>query len=151
MLVYRIGKCKYIQDLSGYGSFLNGGRWHNEGTHILYTSSHASLAMLEILAHFSEDNPPIKMCLITLEVPDKYIIKLTALLPSDWKKTPAPKALSFIGDSFIDSKMSLGFEVPSVLIGGENNVLINPEHPRFSEIKIIAKEDIEFDPRVFGK
>ena len=38
--------------------------------------------------------------------------------------------------------------VPSVLIPGESNYLINPGHPNFGKLRIGAPEPFEFDPRL---
>src|SRR6478609_7825458 len=98
MKVYRIASCNYIQDLSGYGAFLNGGRWNSEGVYALYTASTASLAMLEILAHF-QIMPKIGFCLMCLDIPDDSLLDIDVQhLPSDWNLYPAPQVLQGIGD-----------------------------------------------------
>ena len=40
-------------------------------------------------------------------------------------------------------------KVPSALINGEFNYLINPKHKDFSKIMIINKESFNFDARMF--
>ncbi|HMP94283.1 MAG TPA: RES family NAD+ phosphorylase, partial [Phnomibacter sp.] len=47
MVVYRIAACSYINDLSGEGAYLHGGRWNSPGTRLLYTAENPALAMLE--------------------------------------------------------------------------------------------------------
>lgn len=46
MLVYRIAKEKYIQDFSGKGAELAGGKWNPKGTSVLYTSSSLGIVYL---------------------------------------------------------------------------------------------------------
>jgi len=41
--------------------------------------------------------------------------------------------------------------VPSVVIQGESNYLINPAHARFGEIEVGNLLAFEFDVRLFGK
>ncbi|MBO0936131.1 RES family NAD+ phosphorylase [Fibrella sp. HMF5335] len=43
MQVYRVATSEYIEDLSGYGAKLNGGRWNREGVAVLYTGSSIAL------------------------------------------------------------------------------------------------------------
>jgi RES domain-containing protein len=88
MLVYRIQKAKYASDISGFGSTLVSGRWHQAGKHpILYTSSNISLAILECLVHLPTVVKPPDLVLLTLEVPDSSIVKPeTKDLPENWDK-----------------------------------------------------------------
>ncbi len=51
MIVYRIAKTKYINDFSGSGARLYGGRWNHKGVGIIYTSGTRSLATVEYLVH----------------------------------------------------------------------------------------------------
>ena len=55
MVVFRIARKEYIQDLSGRGAELFGGRWNEKGIPALYTSSSLSLAALEILKKFGAE------------------------------------------------------------------------------------------------
>lgn len=84
MILYRMAKLAYASDLSGTGGLLGSGRWHRQGTRILYTSEHVSLAKLEVLA-----NSPIlpqNYALVTLELPDSATIQTlhASDLPADW-------------------------------------------------------------------
>lgn len=77
MLVYRIQKAKFAIDISGFGSTLVSGGWHQAGNNpILYTSSNISLAILECLVHLPSVVKPPAMVLLTLHVPDSAIVKI---------------------------------------------------------------------------
>ncbi len=54
------------------------------------------------------------------------------------------------GDDWATSMRSLGLVVPSVVIRRENNVLLNPRHPRMSEVSIVIREPFIFDDRLSG-
>jgi RES domain-containing protein len=148
MQVYRIAKCKYTNDLSGYGSFLNAGRWHDEGTHVLYSSTHAAIAMLECLVNFDSRRPPSNMCLVVLEIDEHLITTLKSPLPKNWNAYPSPQKLKEIGNSFIAEQKFLGMEVPSAIAPLSKNILINPNHKNFNLIKIIETLPFEFDKRL---
>ncbi len=55
-----------------------------------------------------------------------------------------------IGDAWIRAQRSLALRVPSAVVPEEYNLLVNPVHPRFSELRIIGSpEPVVFDPRLF--
>jgi RES domain-containing protein len=71
-----------------------------------------------------------------------------AELPFDWTKFPAPNALADIGDAFIRAATSALLIVPSALVPGERNFLLNPAHPEYSEITLHPPEPITLDYRL---
>lgn len=50
-----------------------------------------------------------------------------------------------IGEEFVLAQKSLVLKVPSAIVQGDFNYLINPIHPGFSSIKIIKTELFSFD------
>ncbi len=149
MKVFRISKCKYIEDLSGYGAFVNGGRWNSEGVRMLYSSTSASLALLETLAHLPAYLATQKFCLLILDIPDKLIHVLTKeMLPLDWNSIPFSYSTQKKGNAFINEHKFLAIQVPSSIIETEHNILINPLHKDFSKIKVLSKEIINIDKRL---
>lgn len=149
MLVYRISDCRYIDDLSGKGAALYGGRWNNKDTYILYTAQSPSLALLEAVVHLGK-MPSAGYCMAALELPDAIAAALPAnALPADWATNPGPDALKNIGDSFIKEMKFLALPVPSVVMPEENNYLINPAHPLFKAIKLKSIKPLKIDERIF--
>jgi RES domain-containing protein len=143
--IYRIAYRKYAATpLDGEGSFQVGGRWSSPRTRMAYTSTTATLAMLEFLAHvdtrsFDPVSPPA-LVVVTAEIDPADVMPFAALrvaLPEDWRNVPAPAEIGAIGDAWIASASSLALAVPSAILPDvlpERNVLINPLHPRFSTI-----------------
>lgn len=150
MKSYRISKNKYAKDLSGAGSREHGGRWNRKGTSILYSSENISLAVLETLVHVDIDNLPDDLTLVTLTFPDgASSLKMDLKdLPDNWRAYPAPNKLAEIGSDWVDKANSLILKVPSVVIPGEQNILINPNHPEFKKVKIEEIADFKFDDRL---
>jgi RES domain-containing protein len=148
MTVYRIAACKYIKDLSGEGAFRYGARWNRPGSRMLYTSESSALAMLESLAHITM--LPLKQpyCMVRLSVPDSVEVVDMHALPIDWNAMPAPDTISSLGNRFVEAGKSLALKVPSVLVPDNFNYLINPAHPLFSAIKVVAITNISFDQRL---
>src|SRR5688572_5653283 len=98
MVVFRISSCKFIDDLSGTGAALYGGRWNSTGIHMVYTAGSASLAMLESLVHFG-GRIVGDYCQLALEFPDNSMQELKETnLPENWRESPAPDVLKTFGN-----------------------------------------------------
>ncbi len=149
MLVYRISKTKYKGDFSGEGARLNGGRWNSEGIAMLYTSEHASLAMLELLVHKGSWYSRQSFTLITLELPEKsYPRLLPDALPLNWHLHPHPETLPMVGDQFIKGNEWLCLKVPSAPLPEEFNCLINPNHNDFQKVRVVGERELQLDVRL---
>lgn len=151
MKLYRLSKLKYSQDLSGKGAELSGGRWNSKGTPIIYTSQSIALATTEVAVHIPLGILPKGYVVITYEVPDSVIIQELdeSLIPLDYKSIPHSHSTQVIGDEFLQNKRSLILKVPSVVINGDLNYLINPLHSDITKISILSVNKYEFDERLF--
>lgn len=131
---------------NGEGARLYGGRWNSTGTSVVYTSGSKALAALETLVHL---NPPVifQYVAIPIEIDDAFVEKATAL-PADWTEEPPPPATKEIGDLWAKEARSAVLALPSVIIPGEPNYLLNPAHPDFKKITIGKPEPFSFDPRL---
>ncbi len=146
---WRIVKAKHAAAaFSGEGAARNGGRWNSRGIAVVYTSGTKSLAALENLVHL---NPPIrfKYAAMRLEF-DRTLLERVPLknLPADWRAEPSPLSAKRIGDVWVREGRSAVLELPSVIISGEPNYLLNPAHPDFRRIIIGKPEKFTFDPRL---
>ena len=152
MTVFRIAQKQYIDDLSGTGAYLYGGRWNLKGTRALYTASSISLAYLEFLVHqFERDSWPQNMWIseIGIKDPDSIIVLTAQELPLTWKELRYHGETQQIAQKYF-SRDILGIKVPSVIVPREFNILLNPSHKEFqSVVEIQFKETLELDKR-FG-
>jgi RES domain-containing protein len=151
MIVFRLSKRKFSSDLSGKGAEISGGRWNSRGTAVLYTSSSRALCTAEIAVHVPLGILPSDYMLVTIEIPDDEPIVMVLMheLPSDWKSFPYVHTTTLIGDRFISEKKFLALKVPSAVVQGEFNYLLNPFHPGFQKVRIVTQELFEFDSRLF--
>lgn len=151
MLVFRITQKEYAHDLSGFGAKQFGGRWNSIGTPILYTSSSASLAILENLVHLPKHLLPKNIVLITFEIPDNlpHSSIIEKGLPKNWRHFPVPLATQKIGDILVKENKNLYLEVPSTVVISEMNVLINVNSSHFNKIKILDVKPFTLDVRLF--
>ncbi len=150
MIVYRLSKAQYAQDLSGKGAELVGGRWNSRGNAMLYTSQSIALCVTEIAVHVPLGILPKDYQLIHIEIPDEDLLEMKRL-PKDWQSFPHSNSTQMIGDKFLKEHKHLVFKVPSAAVQGEFNFLINPRHKNFNQIKIGKIEDFNFDERLFRK
>ena len=153
MILFRLSKSVHANDLSGKGAETSGGRWNSKGIPLIYTSESRALCTAEIAVHTPLGNIPYDYMLITIEIPDA--IKITHLdpetLPGDWKSYPHSHDTQLIGDNFVLRNEFLILRVPSVIVPGEFNYLLNPKHQDIKMIKVKSVESFNFDERLFVK
>lgn len=149
---YRIVKRRFAKTaFSGEGARLNGGRWNSVGVPLAYVAQSRSLATVEMLVHLDSTTPLQKYVLIEAFFPSAIVqsVKLEDL-PANWNRTPAPRSLQAFGDAWARSAKSAVLRVPSVIIPGEFNYLINPIHRDFRKLKIAPAAPFRFDKRLLG-
>ena len=152
MRVWRICKAKYSADaFSGEGARLFAGRWNPAGVRMVYSSTSLALAALEFFVHLDPSVAPDDLVSVMAELPEDQVMVEridVAGLPRDWRAIEHPK-LQAIGTEWVQSMRSAALLVPSVVIDGEWNVLLNPGHPDFSKIVIATPKPFAFDARMF--
>ena len=146
---WRIVKEKHAAAaFSGDGAAKFGGRWNSRGIPVVYTSGTKSLAALEILVHL---NPPMffRYVAFRLEFTESLVETLAVKnLPTDWRDEPPPPSTQAMGDAWARSARTAVLALPSVIISGEPNYLLNPAHPDFRRITIGKPEQFTFDSRL---
>ena len=148
---YRLCKTKFLASaFSGDGARIHGGRWNSPGLAMVYTSSSLSLATLEVLVHLEDPDAFARLfSWIALEIPDDSVERLNpSILPADWSADEVNSASQATGDAWLRSLRTAVLAVPSVVTPGERNYLLNPTHPRFSEIRIVGTQSFRPDPRL---
>lgn len=106
--------------------------------------------MSEVAVHLSFGTLPMDFVMVTIEIPDDISISRIDpdTLSPDWNKFPYTSSNQKIGDEFIRKGENGLLYVPSAVVKGELNVLINPKHPEFSRISISNIEEFTFDRRL---
>jgi RES domain-containing protein len=151
MIVYRLSKKEYRNDLSGKGAWLAGGRWNSKGTALLYTGASRALCMAEVAVHMPYGTIPEDYFLVTIEIPSDSMLEVAVeSLPADWAEFPHPPATQQIGDDFVRAGKVLVLKVPSATVAGDFNYLINPLHDTAYQVRIAASPVLfNFDKRLF--
>jgi RES domain-containing protein len=147
---YRLAKAKHVSDLSGTGARIAGGRWNEKGTPVLYAAESRALATVEYLVHVPIALRPQGLIMATLEIPDSipWLTIREEDLPYDWRTCPPPPELARIGTDWVNANSELLLFVPSAVVPGERNVLINPAHPDMKYVRIVDAESYPLDQRL---
>ncbi len=150
LLVWRLCSAKYAATaFSGEGAELYGGRWSPPGIKIVYCAESRALAVVEILANAEEQErlSALKWVLVSAEIPGDQVEK-PARFPETWRQYPHPRDTQLVGSAWAKEQRSLALRVPSVVVPGEFNYLLNPAHPAFPKVKVGKPEPFTFDPRL---
>ena len=140
--LFRISTSKHINDITGTGARMYGGRWNHAGYPVVYTSDSRSLAALEFLVHVPMAFAPENLSIVEINI-QKNIERESineSRLPLNWRNYPAPEQLANLGANWIKSKSSLLLDIPSSVVEKEVNTLINPLHP---DIKFVNLSNID--------
>ena len=107
-----------------------------------------ALAVLENLVHMARRDFPRGYVCVAAVLPDGVGI----IHEKDLRDDPALADLSTeqLGDWWLDSRASAVMQLPSLVIAGEHNFLLNPVHSEFARIQVEPPAIFHFDERLFG-
>ena len=149
---WRLSKRRYATAaITGEGARLLGGRWNSPGVPVVYASLSLSLAVLEVFVHMSARAEPDDYVSVMLRLPiEEHKLERVDLesLPSDWRRLDHPR-LQALGDTWAGSMRSVALLIPSVVVQGEWNVIINPLHPDAKNLLMEEPQPFSFDERMF--
>ena len=131
-----------MEAFSGDGGLYVAGRWNYKGRKAVYCANSIALATLEWLSHNGLSVSGFSYFKYSIEIPDSLILEVKKdKLPRQWNATPSIEASrSFSENNFFRNNEYLGLYIPSVVIPEENNLILNPLHPKFLEILKTVKE-----------
>ena len=147
--VYRFAPKQFIDDLSGKGAMLYGGRWNSIGLPAVYTSYTISLALVELFIHKQTFQDILANHLMEITIDEKLpsIIE-NKKLKKYWQSDANYSQL--MGNDFLTNPQNLCLQVPSAIIEEENNMLLNPQHKDFyKKVHITQVRPFSFDNRLF--
>lgn len=138
------------------------GRWNGLGRHPVYTASSIALAALERLAYTEVDLERRELRpqhLFRIELPQSLPVDEVTVeaLPRGWEAMAVPadplasrerSELQKLGDAWCQARRAVGLIVPSAHVPEERNVLLNPTHPSFGELRITYERVFSYDRRL---
>jgi RES domain-containing protein len=150
--VWRLSRRVYAdRAFSGEGTRLFAGRWNPIGVPVVYASLSLSLAVLEVFVHMTARADPddYVSVAVSLGIEGSKAERINEdQLPNDWRLVDHP-TLKAMGAEWVKSMRSLVLLVPSVVIEGEWNAVINPLHPDAARIGVDKPKPLRFDERMF--
>ncbi|MBI1306774.1 MAG: RES domain-containing protein [Bacteroidetes bacterium] len=150
MRVYRLTRREYARLLDGKGAAKSNNRWNTKGVEIAYTAESRALALCEVFVHLSLNLIPESFVMVEIEIPDSLHYKtiLEGELPKGWRTPLHFSVTQKIGDTFINAGKDCVLKVPSAVVPGDFNFLINPHHSDAKKIKVHSVSDFLFDDRM---
>lgn len=150
MIVYRLSREKYKDQLSDKGAAIRGGRWNSRGIEVIYTAASRALAMAEVLVHLPLEKLPDDYYMLVVYIPDSMpMIHVEAdVLSSGWQKFPYLQETQAICSTHFESERCGVLRLPSAVVKGDYNYLLNPMHRDFDQVTIVDEEKFPFDKRM---
>ena len=146
MILWRISN---HADLRGIGGLKAAGRWHSRGRPVVYLAESQPGALLEVLVHIEvtrvEDLPTHYTL---LKVVGDAPVTNCPTLPDNWVENPA--VTRRVGDEWLAKGETCLLRVPSAIIPGVWNLLLNPLHAEAGGFRIEEAMRVPFDRRLFS-
>ncbi len=150
MRLWRLVKARYAGTaFSGEGARIAGGRWNRPGTPVVYASGSRALALLEILAGDDQEVILASDHIVFPVACTEEHLEVLRDVPAGWDDPGWPPQTQAIGTAWKEEGRSVVLRVPSVIVPGEFNYLVNPAHPRFSELEVGTPLRFPIDRRLF--
>lgn len=134
---------------TGTGAQEFGGRWNSPGTAVVYAAGSPALAALELLARLNTTELLEEYRLFKVRFDRALVDDIDReRLPRNWRSASISKRVRRLGDAWATSLTSAVLRVPSAVIEGECNYLLNPAHPDIERLTIGRPRRFVFDPRL---
>ena len=115
---------------------------------MIYAGQSVSLCAIEVLANSSK--LPTGSIAIEIQIPDGLLIRTLEMsaLARGWDDPTPSDTTRNIGTNWVREGATAILSVPSSIIPGERNYLLNPNHPEFAQIQFGLPEPFHFDSRL---
>jgi RES domain-containing protein len=120
---------------------------------LLYTGQSRALCTAEAAVHIPLGSTPEDYVMISIEIPDDAPVEeiLKENLEMGWNTFPHSHTTQKLGDEFVSRKQALVLKVPSAVVQGDCNYLLNPAHSDFTHVKVVEIVPFSFDQRLFRR
>lgn len=147
---YRICKSEHAPAIwTGAGAKAFGGRWNSVGVAVVYTAENRSLAAMEQLVHLQSPRALTGYVIASITFDTAHLRRLDPKdLPRRWNAPVAPPGLKRLGDAWLKAGRYAVLAVPSAVMPGEWNYLLNPAHPAFAGFARTKPEAFKYDARL---
>ena len=137
------------QLMSGEGARRYGGRWNSIGRAAVYLGDSLALAAMELLVHVGAERVLATYRQMPVFIPERLVMHVGEdQLPPEWARPGLHPVTQEIGDRWIDHQWSTVLQVPSAVVRGETNFIVNPRHADFDAITTGPISTFRYDPRL---
>ena len=135
--------------MSGEGARLYSGRWNEAGVAMVYCATSPALAAMEFFVHLDPSVAPDDLVMVEIEVPDEVGVEAVRVedLAERWRGMVEETAS--LGTAWVRSGRTVGLRVPSAVVRGDWNVLLNPRHAEFGRVVVVGSVAFCYDERMF--
>ena len=134
---------------TGAGGLYAASRWNHLGTPMVYCATSRALAALEYFVNLEPNDAPDDLLMGEGSVADELVENLNLdLLPRNWRVLNN-QACRELGTEWAASNRSVALRVPSAVVDGDWNILLNPRHPDYAQIEIGTPKAFRYDERMF--
>jgi RES domain-containing protein len=143
---WRLYRAAHGPGLDGAGGLHAAGRWHEQGSPVVYFGASPAIVVLEKLAHIDPRFLPDDLMLA------RYAAQVDVEESGLTSDTPMP-ALDVSrerGMQFLRAHTACALRVPSIVVPEERNLMLNPLHPDAAKLRLVSKRAFVFDQRVLG-
>jgi len=150
MHVWRLFRRRFLSTaFTGAGGMYAASRWNHLEVPMVYTATSRALAALEFFVNLEPNEAPDDLLMAEAAVPDEFIETLDLKwLPRNWRSLDNARCRD-IGSEWAASLRSLALKVPSAVVDGDWNLLLNPKHPQFAKVATDPVKPFRFDERLF--
>ena len=135
------------QLMSGEGARRYGGRWNSIGRAAVYLGDSLALAAMELLVHVRTERILETYRQMPVFIPERLVMHVGEdQLPPEWARPGLHPVTQEIGDRWIDRQWSVVLQVPSAVVRGETNFVVNPRHAGFDAITTGPISTFRYDP-----
>jgi RES domain-containing protein len=116
----------------------------------LYCGASIAICALEKFVHVGQAALP-PLVLVSVDIPDNCDILTPGIhdLPTGWDELPTSASAQGLGRAWLERGEALAMRVPSVVLPEESNVIVNPLHPNYAQVKLTVVRPFTFDQRMY--
>lgn len=147
MKLWRLYRRAHGQGLDGAGGRHAAGRWHHQGTPVVYFGAGAAIVVLEKLAHLNPDTLPADLMLGLFEA-DVSVTDVWPEASAQSRDLDDVERTRTAGQEWLKSGRSCVLRVPSIVVAEEHNLVVNPLHAEAQRITLTTERPFTFDGRL---
>lgn len=152
LVAWRLAAPQFAQGvedmLSGEGARRFGGRWNSPGQPAVYLGDSLALSAMELLVHLRNVDVLETYRKMPVYIPEKLVMHIEpGELPPGWE-TGSRTTTRAIGDRWLAGGRSVALQVPSAVVHGDSNLVLNPAHPDMQLLEAGPVSDFRFDRRL---